>query len=114
MESLQGNAETMEVTAQEHTHENQQSSAAQENPLFPEETVPPGDSEEIYHISEDVKLGLDDTGLAVELISWFVQYIEVLQNSKAYGFDGHLNFYTEGVNNKFDFHREFSGMTIGI
>ena len=72
--------------------------------------VPSSGNEEIYHISEDVKLGLDDSNFAVELISWFVQYIAVVQNSKAYGFDGHLNFYTEGVNNRLDFHRDFSGI----
>ena len=76
--------------------------------------VPSSGNEEIYHISEDVKLGLDDSNFAVELISWFVQYIAVVQNSKAYGFDGHLNFYTEGVNNRLDFHRDFSGMKISF
>ena len=87
---------------------NQESSTLLEKTTVGDE-VPPGGNEEIYHISEDVKLGLDDSNLAVELISWFVQYISVVQNSKAYGFDGHLNFYTDGVNNRLDFHRDFSG-----
>ena len=76
-----------------------------------EQTAPPGVDREIFQVNKDVKLRLDNGDVAVELISWFVQYIGVLQNSKAYGFDGHLNFYAENINTKFYFNRDYSGIS---